>query len=214
MRNTSTKFQFVALAFSLMGVTSAYADDLFYVGPKVGFMQQEITCPASSGSSSSCSTGMALLGGITVGYNLLGKNAQFPMDMGGLSIALEGELANTLTNLQASDKVLDAGGNLVGSYTLTWKIKSQSLYTVFRYDFNDKFFAQARVGRSNYKTTGTATYSGFGGGTTTIDGSSSDTGYGLGGGINFSSSQIRLDLTSGGSKSKLTSVAFAYMLKF
>jgi len=213
MKYIITGLKLIALAFCWMGVASAYAEDMFYVGPKVGFMTQEVACPAGSGSSS-CTTGMALLGGITVGYNLLGKNAQFPMELGGLSLALEGELANSLTDLQTSGTILDVGGNIVGSYDTKWKIKSQSLYTVFRYEFNDKFFAQARVGRSNYKTSGTVTINGFGGGTTPFDGSTSDTGYGLGGGINFNSGQLRLDLTNGGSKSKLTSVAVGYMLKF
>jgi len=185
------------LAFGLIASPLAHADDLFYVGPKVGFMTQDLSC------TSDC-IGAAMMGGITVGYNLLGKNAQFPMDMGGLSLALEGELANSLTDFTYTGSF--------GLYDISWKTKTQSLYTVFRYDFNDKFFAQARVGRTNYKTTGETTVSGF----TPIpfEYSYKENGYGLGGGINFSSSQIRLDLTSGGSKSKLTSVAFAYMLKF
>jgi len=188
---------FAILMFGLLCIPAAHAEDTFYLGPKVGIMAQDVACP---GGGNSCTT-QAIFGGITAGYSLLGEHGQFPVDMGSLTLALEGEITRPITDLSL---------NYYGTQQ-TWKTNTQALYAVFRYNFNDRYFAMVRAGNVNYKTTGEITQSGQP--TQTFKTSTSDTGYGLSGGKNFKSGTLRLDL-SNGSKSKVTSIAIGYLFRF
>lgn len=190
-----TAHHLAILTFCLLCIPSAHADDTFYLGGKVGIMAQYVASP-SGGSSYPT---LAIFRGIIGGYNLLGEHAQFPVDMGGLTIALEGEITQSII-----DPPFDF-------YEESWKTNTQALYAVFRYNFNDKYFVQARAGNVNYQTTGEISQSGQQ--TQTIKYSTSDAGYGISGGKNFKSGTLRLDLSNGSYK-KDGSVAIGYLFRF
>lgn len=178
----------ILLALLLLSGPAANAAGVTYVGPKFGMMSVDVACPG--GVSGDCAS-QALGAGFIAGYNLFGKNAGIPTNLGGGTVAIEVDFTWGLTEFSSDSSF---GGF---TYESTWKENTQGAFVTFRYPFTDMFFVQARAGGGNREVVGeyVVTEQATGISTTTdVREGKSVSAYGISAGLDFGGGQLRFDV--------------------
>lgn len=173
------RFSIVLLAIGLAAVTNAYAaspkaamSGLGYFGGKAGFMM-----PDASGFDDAVNVG------VYGGYNLLGKGALNPADLGGGTLAIEGEL--TLSLLDGDFTVTIPP---LGTVSGDWDLTTLGVYAAYRYPLSDTFFVKGKAGLVRGKLDVSAAG---------VPGRGTDTDISLGGGLGWKVGQgiLEVELT-------------------
>lgn len=147
-----------------VAVNAAQAEGKIYVGGKLAIADPDFT-----------GFDNAYTAGVYGGYNLFGRDAQFAADLGGGTMAVEGELMLTTAKGKAG---------LAGK----WDLTSFGVYAAYRYPLGDLFYLKGRIGAVHYdvNTTYASIYSG----------NEFKLAAGVGGGVKVGPGRIEADITT------------------
>lgn len=186
----------VLLAIGLAASANAYAarpqaamSGLGYLGGKAGLVM-----PDASGFNDAVNVG------VYGGYNLFGKGAPNPADLGGGTLAIEGELTLSLVDGDFTVTVPP-----LGTVSGDWDLTTLGVYAAYRYPVSDTFFVKGKAGlvRGKFDTSVAG-----------VPGRGTDTDISIGGGLGWKLGQgileVELTLIETHSDFKFLSVGYLW----
>jgi hypothetical protein len=162
------------------------AKSMYYVGAKGGLMM-----PDHDGFDNAINIGAY------GGYNLLGAGAPIKVDLGGGTLAIEGEATLTASK----------GDFSVGGVSGDWKVTTLGAYAAYRFPVTSTFFAKGKAGLVR---------SDVGISVSGVSGNGSETDFSIGAGVGFvlGSGSLEVEITRIKAKDDFDFLSVGYLWNF